>query len=825
MKHIKNILYPFVTALSLVFLKQNNYLEWLNFIFENNKVSSLILIILLTTIIVIKGVDLIKSNYLIIRKENLSLLLGFILALILLKNEFNWTSYKSFLFALLPGLSIFIIVICLVVRNLRAKHAYDFSEGFEYDSPLNLSRKEDIHLLTEKGDFAENLIHKIENTNLVNGSFTVGIVGNWGSGKTSFINLMIDILRYKKHDIIQFNPWRSEGQEGIIRNFFRILSSFLEKRSSALLKYKIFKYANLVTEKPLSPIHNLFLPSTDINYLFKEIDNTIFELNSKIFVFIDDVDRLDKEELLALFKLIRNSANFRNLVFIVAYDRSYVIDEVKGNNTKEYIKKIINLEVTLPTLIKHDFRDIIIKKMEEIFTEKVVQKEIITLYHTFDSIIFEFLKNIRDLKKFVNGLKLILPLTLHRVAVSKIFLLELLKFYDPVIFQQLYYVGKEEYLNSQDNYTSLRLNRITLDYNKSSKIMSKNDEEKIGPLLKKIFEPLNAERSSQSENCITIPSVFDFYFGIIHPKYSLDYSDFYDHRKSKDFDNAFESIKHWIESGHLHEVLRLYQSIKKFDNINDLIFILKLFIATGIYLTKETNSAFNLKKQNEIIDLNRIIFHTLYSEQMQTRHFNSADQISDKLFEILHEFDRAYIFGSQLLNRLDAFSNKFINDIQSSKFSELLPSKKVLNCNKYFIERAMADNANLDTLYIIYMNCHYLDEKGETRNIDNDLSTLFLKIFNENINLLFFKLLILKELIDSDSYCLNTELVKLFQPNLDFFRFSRTMIDKIKILDDKNIYNELIAFFNHIQTVPQNSTFRFKGFKIFKPELARDIFF
>ena len=84
-----------------------------------------------------------------------------------------------------------------------------------------------------------------------------------------------------------------------------------------------------------------------LDLLKEKIEEAITTDGSKPFaIFIDDLDRLEGNELFEVLRLIRITANFRNVVFIVAYDRDYicnVLNESKNiKRAEEYIQKIFS---------------------------------------------------------------------------------------------------------------------------------------------------------------------------------------------------------------------------------------------------------------------------------------------------------------------------------------------------------------------------------------------------------------------------------------------------------------------------------------------------
>ena len=79
--------------------------------------------------------------------------------------------------------------------------------------------------LLERGTFAETLAKAIASY-YRNESLVVGIFGEWGSGKTSIINMIIEKLgeisdENKPSIVIRFSPWNYSSQNGLINLFFK----------------------------------------------------------------------------------------------------------------------------------------------------------------------------------------------------------------------------------------------------------------------------------------------------------------------------------------------------------------------------------------------------------------------------------------------------------------------------------------------------------------------------------------------------------------------------------------------------------------------------
>lgn len=189
------------------------------------------------------------------------------------------------------------------------------------------------------------------------GSFTFSITGIWGSGKTTFINILKE--QYSRNNsaksVIIFEPWKSDTSDSIVKGFFAMLrdelSNYIPNISSTIDQY-VELLLDEESGKPLKIIgkslHGIFNEDKNPYELIKEI---LERTKHKTVVFIDDIDRLNAAEIKEVLRLIRNTANFPYIQFIVAYDKNYVCETLKNNgiNTPDrYLEKFFNVEMSLP---------------------------------------------------------------------------------------------------------------------------------------------------------------------------------------------------------------------------------------------------------------------------------------------------------------------------------------------------------------------------------------------------------------------------------------------------------------------------------------------
>ena len=99
-------------------------------------------------------------------------------------------------------------------------------------------------------NFAKELGKSILNIKADNG-FVYGLEGEWGSGKTSILNMTVDYLEKNKSNenpiiIIRFNPWWFSGQNQLIKQFFKEFTTTLKTSNVSGNLHKNFKIVVII---------------------------------------------------------------------------------------------------------------------------------------------------------------------------------------------------------------------------------------------------------------------------------------------------------------------------------------------------------------------------------------------------------------------------------------------------------------------------------------------------------------------------------------------------------------------------------------------------
>lgn len=253
------------------------------------------------------------------------------------------------------------------------------------------------------------------------GSFIVGVYGSWGWGKTTLLNFIVHYLKQKPEDeqpvIVPFNPWLFSGEDDITRRFFDQIQSVLSSRKFVPKGFKdrIADLAKVVSEIPLpyaqagKAVAKLVDDKEkDASDLKEDVEATLLQEHPRIIVTIDDIDRLDAEEIRKLFRVIKAFPNFTNVVYLLVFDKEIVVKalaETQGISGEAYLEKVIQVAFELPTPDKTLLRRLLFDKLNAALAD--------TPHHLFNpthwgNIYFRgidyFIANPRDVVRLTNHL-------------------------------------------------------------------------------------------------------------------------------------------------------------------------------------------------------------------------------------------------------------------------------------------------------------------------------------------------------------------------------------------------------------------------------------
>jgi hypothetical protein len=286
---------------------------------------------------------------------------------------------------------------------------------------------------------------------------------------------------------------------------------------------------------------DLLLSDESLEEIKQRIESYISRTDKKIIIFVDDVDRLQPEEALLIFKLVRLNAKFLNTIFLLSFDpvvvQNYLKDDL--NTDASFLEKIVQKPVPLPAIEQKDVDRFLDVHIDNLFKEMNIPKNTIEKFekeftYIYQTQIRKLFKTLRHAKRYLNGLRSTLPPIKAEVHLYDFFILEVIRVFYPRVYNDIWR-SPWFYIPLKWSDTTYFLSPFSdLDENgKYSKIKehiedvvkSEKEAETLKELLKTVFfvEVKNAlgtskmghgnvANSYRAEKRITHPECFRKYF-------------------------------------------------------------------------------------------------------------------------------------------------------------------------------------------------------------------------------------------------------------------------------------------------------------------------
>lgn len=308
-----------------------------------------------------------------------------------------------------------------------------------YDNPIH-TPKEDLYDRAHVVEHCANIIASVNSKQ----AFVVGISGPWGSGKTSFINLVKErlTLMHTQAKIVDFNPWLYSSSEQLLNDFFATLGKGLGVKRGSEIGGLLARYSTAISTGVVStantvipqlaelsasaPILNVFETAL-LEHIIKKLGNTfskdnttLLELRNELssllekqksntIIVIDDVDRLTIDETLLVFNLVNLTASFPHITFLLSYDWDVVtgaLSRVQELDGATYLEKIVNLPIDLPPASKEALTRQVTDVLDDYLCSSALYSieggERARLYHVFNGFVMTMIDTPRKAKRYIN---------------------------------------------------------------------------------------------------------------------------------------------------------------------------------------------------------------------------------------------------------------------------------------------------------------------------------------------------------------------------------------------------------------------------------------
>lgn len=314
------------------------------------------------------------------------------------------------------------------------------------DDPISSKDEDDLG----RAPFAAEIAKRLADVRL-DRSTIVGIVGDWGSGKTSLMRMVLEHLKMVSPDAIEvceFNPWQWSGQDQLASALFDTVgrgvlskprngNSIPSHIQSKRLANKFRRYAaalgvgGAITGALSSFVRGLvtlglaggavalffwtgWLPSATSLILMwalglvslavsfggkslslvagyydaksveedvgaielkSDLSTALREKKARVFVVIDDIDRLVDAEIRLLFQMLKVNLDLPGVVYVLLFQQSTVESALGNDNEgrresgRRYLEKIVPVRYDVPPISREYLRKMVLAELKQMSGE------------------------------------------------------------------------------------------------------------------------------------------------------------------------------------------------------------------------------------------------------------------------------------------------------------------------------------------------------------------------------------------------------------------------------------------------------------------------
>lgn len=329
--------------------------------------------------------------------------------------------------------------------------------------------------------FARSLALALSRRKVSDDSIVVGLEGPWGCGKTSVKNMALEALQAPpgvEFDVLDFNPWKFSGRDSILRGFFSNMTAALSRGESkpqqgriarTLRRYSDYLEVGAAASDIVGgfvPMARLFggamrttnrlvsatgaaikAPGVSAPQTIQEVKEEFAKLlkarNRPLLVVMDDLDRLQNQEVAEIFQLVKGCADLPGLTYLLLYQRTHILDSLKGivpGSPAAYLGKMIQVEFTVPVADQRTMQRFFTTRLDQVIDAagKVRGKDPKRFARIFCWGIRPYIRTIRDINRLISSLEFQIGLMTEAGALNAnpldLLMLEVLRLNEPGVF-------------------------------------------------------------------------------------------------------------------------------------------------------------------------------------------------------------------------------------------------------------------------------------------------------------------------------------------------------------------------------------------------------
>lgn len=388
-------------------------------------------------------------------------------------------------------------------RRAATERAVRPDNGIGAEAPIRAAEQD----LLRRADFAGRIANVLSELSLQEGR-VFAIRGGWGFGKSSLKNLVTEKLDAQEGgaDWLDFNPWQWGDGDSIARALFGQIADRLggeysadaSSRAAVLRRYGAIltgaagplkqasgstqlismvltnasviviasaigfdlptvakvaaALAVLSVAMPLAGRVLAYLgrdrTAEPLDKIRRTLENSLRKLDRPLVVFVDDIDRLEPEQIRILLRQVKANANLPNIVFVLLFQPNIVehaLNPVADGNGRAFLEKVVQANFDLPAVPTSVVHRIFGEELSVLAGAHATEEngfDQTRWGNVFVGCIQARLRNMRDARRLISSIAVHLPLhaggDAFEVNIIDFFALEMLRVFEPNLHEALF---------------------------------------------------------------------------------------------------------------------------------------------------------------------------------------------------------------------------------------------------------------------------------------------------------------------------------------------------------------------------------------------------
>ena len=315
----------------------------------------------------------------------------------------------------------------------------------------------------------------IRNLDHPHNGYVLGLHGPWGSGKSTFLNFVIKCLGTTtdgstsdedKIRIVEFKPWIVAGHQDLLAAFIKVLSesAFPQTKAKKFFRFMarsadgktgevidaiakvavaldstlaggMLTNATKLAKASAAKLLEKYLEEPSLQAAHKTLKEKLKDSGIRIFVTIDDIDRLTQKEMVTIMQMVKTVGQLPNVVYLLAYDRAKLhaaLDTLDVGDGAGYAEKILQHEIELPV----PSRTVLVRIVEDDLKRIIGKRAGDWRYRTLMSRgVTRWVRKPRDVHRLSNAIRFSWTILQDELDPDDLLAMEGLRLFQPDVFE------------------------------------------------------------------------------------------------------------------------------------------------------------------------------------------------------------------------------------------------------------------------------------------------------------------------------------------------------------------------------------------------------